>query len=361
MNNRIIKPNADVMDGMMDSVESFINEEEFRSSKDLFPWTTEKRIEFGDMLKTEKGIISLLEDDYFLGLKGTIFDSVKEDIIDLWAERRQRVINLAIFIEAIGSGKSLKSSVILWLMWFELLCKADSPQEYYHLTPGSVIAFIVLSRTETQAKKVAFNKVMARFQSGFNKDYFPLNGRYTQEIRIDRNNTTMFPGTSSALSALGYDLFGGIIDEANFLEVVEDSRKAAMEDKYDAAEDMHNAIINRMTSRFMKNGIIPGLLMMISSPRFPEDYLERKIKESEDLGIASGIFWRKRDLWTAKGKKFFPANKFFYIDTDTLDEINPEKGAKIVKFRRFLTDMKETYSKNVLGKKDDWSTTREVG
>jgi len=252
------------------------------------------------------------------------------------------------------SHNTLKASIIQWLMWLELTCVAADPQVFYNLIPNSVIAWITLSKTEKQSKRIAFGELFHRFQSPFNKDYFPSDSRYSQELRISRNNTTLFPGTSSAMSALGYNLFGGTIDEANFLEVIEDSKKAAMEDRYDAAEDMYNAIMNRMISRFMKAGKIPGLLCMISSPRYPTDFLERKIEESEKLGTASGVFWRRRPLWKAKGKKFYPSGAFFYVNSDTLEEITEEKGKKIIKFRNMLVDMKNEYEEYKLGKRFDW-------
>lgn len=144
------------------------------------------------------------------------------------------------------------------------------------------------------------------------------------------------------------------IDEANFLEVIEDSKKAALTERYDAAEDMYEAIMNRMASRFMKHGRIPGLLCMISSPRFPDDFLEKKIKQAEELGPISGVFWRKRTLWQAKGKKFFSSGKYFYINTDTLEEVELSMGEKIVAFRNLLIKMKENYSMDIMGKREDY-------
>jgi len=76
----------------------------------------------------------------------------------------------------------------------------------------------IVHNTEAQARKVTFTEVAKRFDSPFNKDYFPVNPRITTELRISRNNTVIFPGTSSALSALGYNLFGGAVDEACFVK-----------------------------------------------------------------------------------------------------------------------------------------------
>ena len=228
----------------------------------------------------------------------------------------------------VGNGilchNTLKFSILQFLQWFDLCTVSHDPQAHFNLVPGSTIALINLSRTEQQARRVCFSEVWKRFQCPFVQDYFTPNPRYTKEINIPQNNTLIFAGTSSAMSALGYNLYGGGVDEASFLEIVEESKKAGNTQVYDAAEQMHNAIFDRMTSRFMRDGIIPGMLIMFSSPRYPDDFLERKCRQAEELGDESGIFWRRRSTWSAKGKKFFPSGNFFYIDTDTQEIVDEE-------------------------------------
>ncbi|MFW9949858.1 MAG: hypothetical protein ACFFKA_07020 [Candidatus Thorarchaeota archaeon] len=303
---------------------------DFRKSNTgaLYDWTKEHAEEFSRI-----PIETLIRDAYFLGFKDKIYAGVLEDIVELFEERKKRQINLAIFLEGIGSGKTVKASIIEWLLWFELTLCTPTPQEYFDLAPQSVIALINLNRTEKQAKKVTFTEVYARFQSPFNKDYFPPSEKYTSEIRIPRNSTTVFPGTSSALSALGYNLYGGTIDEAAFLEVIDDSTKT-YDGKFDAAEEMYNAIINRMISRFLRRGHLPGLLCMISSPNFPDDFLHRQIEyairmaheaKMKSVKNESNIFWRRRPTWEAKGKKFYPEKDFFYIDTENAEIFEDEK------------------------------------
>jgi len=290
-------------------------------------------------------IEELIRNPYFLGLKDKVYDGVLEDIIDLFEERKKRQVNLAIFLEGIGSGKTVKASIINWLLWFELTMCVPTPQEYFDLAPQSVIALINMNRSEKQAKKVTFAETYPRFQCPFNQDYFPPSEKYTSEIRIVRNNTTIFPGTSSALSALGYNLYGGTIDEAAFLEVLDDSTKT-FDGKFDAAEEMYHAIMNRMVSRFLRRGHLPGLLCMISSPNFPDDFLHKQIayarkteEEAKKRNIVnqSTIFWRRRPTWEAKGKKFYPENEYFYIDTENAELLEDPK----VKY--FLDNVKEKF------------------
>tara|TARA_B100000424_G_C22939800_1_gene500107 strand:- start:1478 stop:2419 length:942 start_codon:yes stop_codon:yes gene_type:complete len=306
-------------DPLLSEAERWISDYDNQEGGALYDWNDETIKQFRDV-----PIETLLNDPYFLGLEGRLFDSVYNDVVDLWNDRKNRQVNLAIFLEAIGAGKSFKSSIILWLLWYEM-CMHKNPQQAYGLADNSVICIMLLSRSEVQSRRVVFTYCWERFQSGFNKDYFPANPRFSREIRIDRNNTCIYAGTSSALSALGYNVYSAVIDEANFLEVTEDSKKSN-EEMYDAGEEMYNAVMNRMTSRFMRQGVIPGVIVLISSPRYPDSFLERKIKEGKSVGIEKlNMFIRSRSLWKAKGSKYFDMSKYFEVDTDTLEILKEVK------------------------------------
>ena len=447
---------------LLEQTERWINDYNNNKTHSVLDWTASTIRQFKKI-----PISTLLVDDYFLGLEGRLYDAVYQDIVDLWEERKKRPVNLAVFLEGIGSGKSLKSSIIIWLLWFEL-CMYENPQKHFGMINNSVLSIMLLSRSEKQSRRVVFNYCWERFQTGFNKDYFPANPRYTSEIRIDRNTTCVYAGTSSAMSALGYNVYcisgtqkirlangknveakvlankgpirlmgfdlektlfkevsadniintgekeifeviltdgsivecteyhkfltskpivgykalkdctekdevvsekdfpikikaikslgvqevydiinsdtsnfmldsgiiiknSAVIDEANFLEVTEDSKKAE-EDFYDAGEEMYNAVNNRMTSRFMKQGKIPGIISLISSPRYPDSFLERKIKEAEALGEENlNMFWRRRSLWEAKGPKYFNMGSWFEVDTETLKIVKEHKAKKGIK------------------------------
>ena len=161
-------------------------------------------------------------------------------------------------------------------------------------------------------------------------EYFPPSKRRGQEIWIPRNNTLVFAGTSSAASALGYNIFGGGVDEANFLEVVEGGRRnQSRNEKYDAAEEMHNAMFNRMSSRFINpyTGLLDGMLFMFSSPRYPDDFLEKMARKHFQLGENSHIFVRRRSVWEAKPKFYYSGIKVpFNLKTNKIEATEEELG-----------------------------------
>jgi len=281
----------------------------------LRAWNPSVSQQFYNLTRTHAGLDILLDDSYFLDLNNTLFPAHREDIHSFWDEKyiKNKNINLVIFIEAIGSGKSSKFSILQWLQWFELTTRCNIQEEYLTL-PGEITAFISMSRSEMQARKVVMSKVMARFRTQFNREYFPPNPRKGQEIYIERNLTSIFAGTSSAASSLGYNIYGGAVDEANFLEVREESARTRGKEKYDAAAEMYNHMTGRMKSRFINpiTGKLDGTLFMFSSTRYPDDFLEKKAREKFKMGDDAGIFIVRRKLWEAKPKWYFSGITFKY-------------------------------------------------
>jgi len=307
---------------------------EYNQAKGKFIWDKETIEEF-----KVPDLEELICSQYFLNLKDIIRPRVMEDIYELWEERKKRPIYTVCFEEGIGSGKTEKASIILWLQWFELTLMGLSPQKVFHMPHTSKISFLCASRTEAQAKDVAFSTVWGKFMSEFNQDYFPPNPRYFSEIQIRRNNTCVYPGNSSALSMQGYHYFGGIMDECNSMELTERSKKAKGEmHLYDAAEELASAITARMTSRYFDKA---GMLVCISSKKFDEDFLEKKEQEYEMLCEESCVYFKKGMLY----KSFYLSDKlpfsrynknvkqrfkdmmgdgYFYIDGDTGKEVSEE-------------------------------------
>lgn len=134
-----------------------------------------------------------------------------------------------------------------------------------------------------------------------------------------------------------------MVDEANFLEVIEGSKKADHKEIYDAAESMYNAVMNRMVSRFMIAGEVPGFIVMISSRRSRDSFMERKIKEAitRQGDPTLQIFYKVHSLWQAKPKKFFPSKEYFYIDTDTFEKLRPGFGERLFKLQISLLERKK--------------------
>jgi len=192
-------------------------------------------------------------------------------------------------------------------MLYEISCLRD-PQRVYGLMRGSVIVLLNVGVTRTNAEKIVFQGVKNKLHAApYFVEKFPY-GPWMNELRFP-NNIWLFPATPSDSGVIGYNVFGGVMDEVNFMSIVEKSNSSrGGTGRFDQAETLHKSLIRRMKSRFMKKGKLPGILLQISSSRYPEDFTERRIKEAEDDPT---VFVRRysqwdtfpEDRWT--GKRFW--------------------------------------------------------
>lgn len=224
----------------------------------------------------------------------------------------------------IGIGKNYAMDLGISYMVYRLSCY-HNPQIEFGLAPGSDIVFILQSKTYSLAKRVAFNQLGARLrESKYFAEKFPFDKKITSELRFP-NNIYLRPVSSSDTAALGMNVFGGGLDEVNFLAKIEKSARADG-GYYDQAEKMYNTLIRRMKSRFnARGGKIPGKLYMVSSAYHPEDFTETKLKERDEQLAKTGktfIYVMKLAHWES-----YPPHKLSRIKflVDKGDEMRPPK------------------------------------
>lgn len=146
----------------------------------------------------------------------------------------------AMITGGIGIGKTTVASIVLpWLAHW-VLCLKD-PQEFFNLLPGSRIAFMQMSTSGSQAKEVVFGDIKARIQySPWFQEKYPYDKDFKNQLRFEKD-VWILPGDSSETTFEGYNILGGILDEA-------DSHKVTKEKDY--AEQGYTTIFSRVQSRF---------------------------------------------------------------------------------------------------------------
>ena len=229
-------------------------------------------------------IITFIDSNEYLGCGKQCWDSIKNELSILFGKNYTE----AVLCQAIGSGKSFSAAIITCYQIYKVLCLKD-PQEYFGFAKESPICFINMSIRADQSRKVVFGAIKTLIDNSFwfNKYYKPDSSTKI-ELRFPKD-IVVFPGNSSETFPLGYNLFGGVMDEAAWYVDT---------DTHDVAEDMFNALQSRINSRF---GDL-GLLVIISSPRYVDDFIEKKMKEAETNGR---IFASRKMLWESK-----PLSKF---------------------------------------------------
>jgi hypothetical protein len=192
----------------------------------------------------------------------------------------------ALITGGIGIGKTTIASIVLPYLAHWLLCLKD-PQDFFDLLPGSRIALMQMSTSEKQALEVVFGDIKARIQhSPWFKNH-PYDPSFKNQLRFDKD-IWIIPGDSTDLTFEGYNIFGGIIDEA-------DSHKVTLVKDY--AEEGFNAISNRITSRFHSK----GFLMIIGQMKMSEGFAARKFAEFSAKPDAYAV---RLAIWDSMGDDF---------------------------------------------------------
>ena len=230
----------------------------------------------------EHRIVSLREfinSPEYLNAVKECWDSVKDDLEDLFNGNYTE----AVFCQAIGSGKSYASSIIIAYLAYKVLC-LKNPQTFFGLAKGSQICFLNVSIRAEQSKKIVFGEIKSRIDnSPWFRNFYPPNPEIRSELQFPKN-IVIFPGNSKETFPLGYNIFGSVMDEAAWFTDTE---------THDVAEDMFNALHSRIKNRFGDK----GLLVMISSPRYVDDFIEKKMREAK---TNQKIFARRKMLWESK-------------------------------------------------------------
>jgi hypothetical protein len=226
----------------------------------------------------------------------------------LWGDYEE-----AVFTGGIGTGKTTCALVAIAETIYELSCMVQ-PQHAFDMAASSEIMFIFQSMKKELSKTVDYN----RFKSMLNNSaYFTANFQFDRQISSELrfpHNIIVKPLAGDATAAIGQNVFGGLIDEVNFMAVTENSKQASAEGGvFDQARAIYTSIARRRESRFMEKGKLPGLLCLVSSKRYPGEFTDTKMaqaeKELKETGRTSIFIYDKRS-WDVKDLDKFSGQWF---------------------------------------------------
>ena len=259
-----------------------------------------------DYRETPIGIRQFITEPFFLGqsLRDSLFPKIIDDLEELFEGEFSEVL----LAGGIGWGKTRMAEVGLLYDLYRLSCLRN-PAQSFGLIPGSTLALLNVSIKKEQAQKVMFAGLFEIIRrSPYFRKVFPYEPNRTTEIRFP-NSITCYPVASNETSMLGEGVFSAAFDEMNFMPVVAASKSAPEGGIYDAAQSLYTRLSRRMLSRFQQKGRLPGHLWLISSPRYPNDFTERKEWEIRD-GKSKHIFFRRYSMWETRDRAIFLPENF---------------------------------------------------
>jgi hypothetical protein len=227
----------------------------------------------------------------YLGIEKGIRPGVRQELMDIFGEEvntdRIALYQEAIFTGGIGIGKTTLASIVIPYMLHWTLC-LENPQEFYDLLPGSRIAFMQMSTSESQALEVIFGDLKARIDyCKWFQEKYPYDPKYTKQLRFEKD-IWVLPGNSAETTFEGYNILGGILDEA-------DSHKITVDKDY--ADDGYNTILSRIDSRYQDRGFALIIGQMKSSTGFAarkyEEFQTKPTAHTLRMTIWDSLGWEK--------------------------------------------------------------------
>lgn len=267
-------------------------------------------------------IEQFITDDYFLGMKivddeGSV--SEKSHKVGIWRECYKAVCEIvngkyveALLMGAIGIGKSTMAQILTAYDLYLLSCERY-PQIRLGLLPGFPIVFTCLNVTDQLAHKVTFAGLEQVLENvPYFAEHFPRDGNL-KSMAAFPHNIRIEPSAAYAKKILGQNIIGGIVDELNFMSVVQGSKRSREGGEFHQAKDIYTTLLRRTKSRFDVVAGSIGHLCLVSSKGYPDDFTEQRKKEVlvENDGMTY-IFDKAH--WDVRPRAIFHAGKRFRVE-----------------------------------------------
>src|SRR5450759_3032407 len=218
-----------------------------------------------------------IDDDRYLGraLRDAIFPKVVDDLAAFF----EGDYTEALLTGGIGWGKTRWVEIAVAYDIYQVSCLRD-PAVTFGMISGSNVAFINISVTISQARKVLFEGLAGLMRSSpYFQEVLPYEKNLKTMLKFPKG-VVAYPATASPEGVLGESIFSMAFDEVNFMEIVEHSKRTGRGESglYDQAEAVYNKANSRITSRQAQLGRMAGHIYVISSARYPGDFTERMEK-----------------------------------------------------------------------------------
>lgn len=316
----------------------------------LYVYALERKTKYNDttyldfMKELEQAPVSIetfLDSEDFIGATDlTLWPAVREAIINInkdWWRGPSYAVREAVLTGGLGIGKS-EIGRVTTLYHLHILGCLKVPQRLYSLPQSTSIVFTVQSAKPHVTKKVLYAPLRAYVETmpWFNRHLRP-NKLIESEMYFEQKNIRVVPVGSDADAILGEAIIGAIVDEMNFMSVVENSKKSAemaggRAGRYDQAQSIYDTVTRRRKSRFIYTGPYIGVILCCSSTRYRNDFTSRRIQYVQENN-EKGVYIYNKAQYEAKPPETFCGDVFrVSVENDAATDI------------RILEDSEPVYS-----------------
>lgn len=279
---------------------------------------------YQDYAEIPVNIETFLYDEEYLG-KSLINSEGKKTVYPYWVETLKKIFpnnvdtnyNTLALTGSIGIGKSFVAVLCMLYQLYRMMCLKD-PYLHYGLQPIDKITFAFINITMDAAAGVGWQKCQELLQ---NSPWFMKKGSVsgnTNIVWVPPEGIDLLYG-SLPRHILGRALFACFCDEISFVPTQD------VELQKKKAKELVSAASARMQSRFMHGEYNPTLLILASSKRTEQSYMEtfiegKKKNESKTTYIVDEPQWVIRTDKDSYVKfKVAVGNKFLDSEVVPLD------------------------------------------
>ena len=259
----------------------------------------------------------------YLNIEEMVRPGIKKALLEVFGDevdgKNIAKVLRAMITGAIGIGKTTIASIMLPYMCHWVLCLKD-PQKFFGLLPGSRIAFMMMSTSEDQARQVIFDDVKARINhADWFVNNYPIDPKYTKSIRFPKD-VWILPGDSAETTFEGYNILGGVLDEADSHKVTKDK---------DYAQQGYDTINSRIESRYDDRGLIVVIGQMKKAEGFAAKTFE-KFQRDPKAHTTRMTIWESRGWDYPRYLKPDGTRDSFYYEARRKEILPDELGADLV-------------------------------
>lgn len=270
-------------------------------------------------------IETFLKDPKYLG-KGLVDEEGRFTVFPFWVKTLKQIFpnplepaayNTLALTGAIGLGKSFMAVLVGLYELYRMLCLKD-PYLYYGLQPIDKISFAFMNITLDASKGVAWDKMQQLLQTS---EWFLNHGILSGTVYKEWTPSKRIELIAGSLTShiIGRAVFFAFFDEISF------QKNQDVETQKQKARALVSAASARMQSRFMKGDKNPTILVLASSKRTEQSYMETFIQNKKQndstttLVIDEPQWVIREDKYSDKKFKVAVGNKFLASEVLPLD------------------------------------------
>lgn len=204
-------------------------------------------------------------------------------VYEYWLEnlnpRLSRKTSRAIFRGSTGAGKSTVMNLVLLYKIYLLFMQGSDVAKTLGLMKGTDVYCFYFSVSMTQAKRSGFNQLKSFIDGSewFNKK-FPRDKSIDSSIRFPNNFYIEY--ASGEQHQISLNIWGFILDEANFRKTGSAGEGSTAD--FDEVYHLANQLENRLSQRFLRDGIENFFAGYISSASYETAFIQDKGDDYKD-------------------------------------------------------------------------------